>query len=281
MRTISSSSRKANALTAIKSYAKFYNSEATEVQGESNIFNMVSSYYKAYSLDDYYPEDVLNNISDCNALKLIKNIISLLSDKTWKVEKGRILPEDFYKQIVCKKANSFLGNVDKELIKYYYLQSAHIMKAAGIIKHVKGEIIVNLPSKLDIDIYLSLLKAFWNSVEWEEIFPSNIDMAKSLYRDRNIFKDILLKETIVDVQGIANRFSDLTGISNLAYISDEDNEFFTPEKIFTSFLDFYLLKWLEHFNLVKYQNGFGNDRVSFEVSGFASEIFEIISCNNM
>ena len=279
METVSSSSRKAKIKgisTVIKSCAKFYHSESVEVQGEPDVFNVISSYYKACSFDDYYSEDILSNISNCNALKLVKNIIALLS-KPWKVEKERILPENFYKQIVCKKANSFLSDADEDLIKYYYSQLAHIMKAGKMIKHFKGEIILDLPSDSDIDIYLALLKAFWNLVEWEDIFPSNVDMAKSLYNDRNIFKDMLLKETIVDVQSISNRFSDLTGISNLADISNKNNKSFTPDKIFASFLDFYLLKWLEHFNLVKYQNGLSNDRVSFEVSGFAPEIFEIIS----
>jgi hypothetical protein len=93
-------------------------------------------------------------------------------------------------------------------------------------------------------------------------------MARSLHFDRHIFRDILLREKNMYVQSIADHFSDLTGISKKG------------NAIFASFLDFYLLKWLEYFNLVKYHKNSDSMPVSFEVSSFASEAFTIISENN-
>jgi len=226
---------------------------------------MVSSYYNTYLFDEYSSENSSSNISNCIAMKLVKNIISQLSI-SWDVEKGSILPKKFYKKIAaCKKSNGFLSDMDEETIEYYYRQSAHIMKAAGMIKHQKGKIFADFELKSDIDIYFTLLKTFWHSTEWEQIFPSDTDMAKSLHHNKCLFKDILLKENKMYVQDIADKFCDLTGISNKG------------DSFFTSFLDFYLLKWLEHFNLVKYQKDSDEKPVSFEIPSFASEVFAIIS----
>jgi len=266
MKSISSGSRKAwNASAVIKSYSATYCLEVNKVRSELNMFNMISSYYNAYSFDEHYSGNTLSDISNCTAIRLVKNIISLLST-SWDIEKGSILPKKFYKQITaCEKTNPFLFNAEKETIEYYYRKTANIMKAAGMIKHLKGKIFVDVPSESDVDIYFTLLKTFWYSTEWEQIFPSDIDMANSLHYNKCIFKDILLKEKSMYVQDIADQFCDLTGISVKGDFS------------FISFLDFYLLKWLEHFNLVKYRKGSDEMPVSFEISRFTSEAFAIIS----
>jgi len=247
---------------------KFYYSETAEVpkiQNELKMFDMVPAYYNAYLFDNTYSENVLN----CNALKFAKDISSLLS-KPWNAEKGRILPNSFYEQIVyCNDVHVFLNDMSKKNMERYYRQTAYIMKAAGMIKCSKGKVFADLLFESDKDIYFALLEAFWNLTEWELIFPLHSDlnmdknMVKALHYDRSIFRDILLKERtekVICMQEVADYFSDLTGISDRGDVD------------FAFFLDFYLLKWLEHFNLVKYHKSSGLMPRSFEVSSITSEI---------
>ena len=275
MKSISSGTNKTKcASTTIKNYIKFYSQKTTnkkiKKQDEPSMFDMVSSYYGAYSFDDSYPKDMTGNILSCNALKFIKNIISLLS-KPLNVEKGNLLPKNFYKKLIAlKNTNSFLDDMDEKEQERNYRQAAHVMEAAGMFKRSKGKVSVDFSFESDADVYFALLKAFWHLTEWDQIFPLNVDvdMAKAFHFDRSIFKDILLKERKekrIYVQKIADYFSDLTGISNKG------------DLILAFFLDFYLLKWLEHFNLVKCHKGSGAMPVSFEISSFASEIFANIS----
>jgi len=88
---------------------------------------------------------------------------------------------------------------------------------------------------------IKLFNSFWNRTQWEKIFPSDPETARSLMTGRSKIVDILMGcQTSRRLDSIAADISAAIDIK--------------PEcgLIFTSFIDFYLFTWLKHFGILSY-----------------------------
>jgi hypothetical protein len=227
-------------------------------------FNQTTSVSESASTTDVLTEcyNYLSYINDassitrinCKALTLAKEIINTIQNETISLKKG-LLPESFYSNIAVKLIESSDDN-DMELIIIHLKQTVLILKSAGIIADA---------SKSDEVLYNAMFNSFWNTTAWEKIFPSNEESARELHRNRNIFKDILIKTGKSSISKTANEFFDLTGFA--AY-----NDMFH-----ISFIDFYLITWLSHFGIIRLSSENVNSPVLIELTEKGNLLLHSIS----
>ncbi len=179
-------------------------------------------------------------VADCFVLKLSKFILDLFKDESIRETYEHRTSDIFYdlclERLVQTETVSSID--DDELIVIYLKQCVALLRDSEILFSRRAD------SMNDSSLYKCLFNSFWNTIAWEDIFPSDPEGAVELKRNRNIFLDLLnRRQNSVSIETLANEFLELTGIS-------EKNDLFM-----ISFIDFYLLTWLNHFGIVDYIRG--------------------------
>jgi len=232
---------------------KKFNNSALDVF--NSIYRFHSSLYNNESFS-------FMEIKDCYALTLANAISNKLLSEEIVTGKENSLPESFYNET----AETIISETgDKELCIINLKQMANIMKRGKIIlfKENIASICENFQNRESL--YCRLLESFWNETEWTEIFPSSPKNASKLYEKRDVFAELLLGfYTEVSVEDISNDFFEITGIA-------EKNDFFM-----ISFLDFYLITWLNFFGIINYTDKNDKEIVYISIEDYGREIIKRI-----
>jgi len=238
-----------------------------EKKFNDSALNVFNSIYKFHS--SLYNNELFNfmKIKDCYALTLANAISNKLSSGNIVAGKENVLPESFYNEI----AETLLGetqlkeNNDKELCIINLKQTANMMKRGEIILFKNNIPYISENFQNRESLYLRLLEAFWNETEWSEIFPSSPKDADKIYEKRNVFAELLLGfYTEVSIEDISNDFFEITGIA-------EKNNYFM-----ISFLDFYLITWLNYFGIIDYTDKKNRGIIYISLEDYGREIIKRI-----
>lgn len=231
--------------------------------GNLNLFDAVSKYYSAV------PGNIFSNpmeLKNCFALTLARSVIGRVSSGEIPALDNRIFSEEFY--LSC--ADDLIMNnppvQDRELLIIYLKQIVHILKESGII-YADDKNFISADEGLSSErLYRRLLESFWNEVDWQTIFPSSPESARSLHKNREVFAELLAGTYgMVSLEDLANDFFDITEICSR-------NDFFM-----ISFIDFYLLTWLKHFGIVEYISSSNNGVVHLSLADKGSTILNSLS----
>jgi hypothetical protein len=220
-----------------------------------NVFNSIYRFHSSL-----YNNELFNfmKIKDCYALTLANAISNKLSSGNVTADKNNGLSEIFYNEIaetlICE-------NDDKELCIINLKQTANIMKSGKIILFKDNIASISENFQNRESLFCRLLEAFWNETEWSEIFPSSPKDASRLYEKRDVFAELLLGfYTEVSVEDISNDFFEMTDIA-------EKNDYFM-----ISFLDFYLITWLNYFGIIDYTDKKNSKIVYISLEDYGREI---------
>jgi hypothetical protein len=195
--------------------------------------------------------------TDSIAVKLARFLINIISNNIFPLNKDGRFNDSFYRH--CQEAFSSDPLTDEitdcTLADIYMRQIVSMLRASSIIYNDNGIMRVQETELSMPQLYTRLFSAFWNDLEWDEIFPSEPLLAKDLKRNRYFLIDITLKhDGKISVEKVANEFFELTGFSR-------QGDLFS-----ISFLDFYFFTWLNHFDIIRYCESAADVPVQFEVT---------------
>ncbi len=182
----------------------------------------------------------LDTIKECVAMKIARQVLSALQLRSCEISVNGSFGSSFYRYCLSriKKSNIISQIKDLEVLEIHLKQMGHLIRKTEIFAKnaLKGAHNGNI-SALHSDLFL----AFWERVQWEEIFPSNPAASRELSQCKSILIDIIARQKgTFALREIANEFFALTGFSK-------------PDDIFMiSFLDFYFFTWLSHFGILDY-----------------------------
>ncbi len=239
---------------------RIYFNQSTSVTGPVSGKDVLTECYNYLS---HINDDASSAKISCRALTLAKEIINTIRNENVISKKG-LLPESFYSNIAIKLIESSDDN-DRELIIIHLKQTVLILKSAGIIITEKNKASISGGSVNDEVLYNVMFNSFWNITSWDKIFPSNEESARELHRNRNIFKDLILKSGKSSISKTANDFFDLTGFA-------DNNDMFH-----ISFIDFYLITWLSHFGIIRLSSENLNSPVLIELTERGNLLLNSIS----
>ena len=229
-----------------------------------NVFNSVYNFHSSLYNNEFFS---FMKIKDCYALTLASAISDKLSSEKIVAGKENVLPESFYNEIAesLTREKQINENDDKELCIINLKQTANIMKRGEIILFKDNIPYISENFQNRESLFYRLLEAFWNETEWSEIFPSSPKDADKLYEKRNIFAELLLGfYTEVSIEDISNDFFEITGIA-------EKNNYFM-----ISFLDFYLITWLNYFGIIDYTDKKNRGIIYISLEDYGREIIKRI-----
>ncbi|MFW5861855.1 MAG: hypothetical protein ACOCWZ_06350 [Spirochaetota bacterium] len=188
-------------------------------------------------------------------MQLAQFIVERVRADNHKLDNNNRFHDDFYRECASDLLEKdFARPVDDELLLIYVKQLVIIMRESGLLENEKGIASIRIPGSIS-EYFKILFNGFWNNCKWEDIFPSAPDAAAEMQGMRAIFIDLLYNsENEVAVEKLANDFFEMTGF---AAINDA---------FLISFLDFYLVTWLNHFGLVSYRFSGVHDPVSIAMS---------------
>jgi hypothetical protein len=241
-------------------YKKISLSQTSSATGSVSEMDVLTDCYNYLSHINDAPSAIRIN---CRALTLAKEIISTIENEKVLFKKG-FLPENFYTNIAIKLIE-LSDETDRELIIIHLKQTVIILKNAGVIISDKSKAAISGIPGSDEVLYNIMFNSFWNTTACNKIFPSNEESALELHRNRNIFKDLLLKSGRSSISKISNEFFDLTGFAKY-------NDMFH-----ISFIDFYLITWLSHFGIIKQSSENPTSPILIEVTEKGSLILNSIS----
>lgn len=228
---------------------------------QSGNFDAINVYYESLN-----KININQNEADfsCDAIKLARFIIKCLGSKKRRLTKDGSLPDSFY----VKCADSFkehgIINQNKNIILITMKQMMHLLRFAGIAKIENG---CTFAADYDINdraLYCKILNAFWNGVNWADIFPSAPNAAIELHKDKMILIDILFHyNSRVEITALANDFFELTGFASKNDIHA------------ISFIDFYLLFWLKNFHIINYYDA--NNKIFVNLTSTGKKLLALIN----
>ena len=236
-----------------QNYDKEFNNSAL------NVFNSI---YKFHS--SLYNNELYNfmNIKECHALTLANAIIDKLLSENISADKENSLPESFYNEIAETLINE---NNDKDICIINLKQTANIMKSGKIILFKDN--IASIPEsfKNRERLYCRMLESFWNETRWSEIFSSSPKDGAKLHETRDVFAELLIGfYAEVSVEDLSNDFFEMTGIW-------KKNNY-----LMISFLDFYLLTWLNYFGIIDYAEKKNTSLVYISIEDYGRDILKRI-----
>lgn len=253
------SERKDKEINRIFFNAGMQNVEEKFCNSALDMFNSINRYHSSLSGNSI---NKTMKIKDCYTLTLAEAIIKKISIGSINAGKDNSLPEFFYQELA---ENLPRDDGDSELVVINLKQIANIMKSGGVILFSGKTVSVSDHFRERERLYFRLLESFWNETEWSEIFPSSAEAADKLYRNRNVFVELLNGfYTSVSVEDIANDFFDMTEMA-------ERNDYFM-----ISFLDFYLISWLKNFGILDYTGNGVNEVIYVSVNDYGREILHRI-----
>ncbi len=190
-------------------------------------------------------------------MQLAQFIIERVRADNHKLDNNNRFHDDFYRECASDLLEKdFARPVDDELLLIYLKQLVIIMRESGLLGKDRGIASVHIPGSVP-EYFKMLFNGFWNKCKWEDIFPSAPDAATEIQATRTIFIDLLYNSgNEVAVEKLANDFFEMTGFATI------------NDAFLISFLDFYLVTWLNHFGLVSYRVSGVHDPVSITMSKF-------------
>lgn len=201
---------------------------------------------------------------DCYALRLCRYLLDKINHYGAVQDRGGSFQEIFYSRCCDDmKDNEALDEVDDpELAVIYLKQMVNLMRSAGLISREPDAGENREHSLSDLSLFMRLFQSFWFKTKWEDIFPSNPAAASELHEARSFIRDLALKcDEMTDIDTFSNNLSELTGFA-------EKNDILR-----ISFLDFYLLTWLKHFGVMRYQNGTRYSPVAIQLTDLGRKLF--------
>jgi hypothetical protein len=212
-----------------------------------NLFEAASKFYSAVPGSFYSNPMKLKN---CFAIILAGVIVEKAGHGKIKSGENSMFSEDFYSACADEvmKKSSLVD--DRELVIIYLKQSVHMLENCGILFKDNDDII-NVENGLSNErVYRNLFNSFWNSVDWKTIFPSSPESADALYKNRESFAGLLCGYYgFVNIETLANDFFNLTEITS------------HNDSFMISFIDFYLLTWLNNFGIIEYHTDSADETV--------------------
>ena len=245
------------------SYLKKQESDTARTRSSATI-ELINNYYSVIS--DSGEETAWSGVGSCFAVRLALFLVDDLSKTKYRLTRKGNFGKEFYRHCIEEaRGAGLLSEIDDdELFLIYLKQSLHLLTACGILRRDNFAHIEASPIS-GTNLYYRLLKAFWNDIRWEDIFPSDPDSARELKINKSILKDLLLRHRrSIPLETVANEFFDMTGFGSR-------NDLFL-----ISFLDFYFFTWLKHFNLIEYSKESGYAPVAITVTETGRKIFNSI-----
>jgi len=197
------------------------------------------------------------NSSDCMALRLAHFLITVVTENSFTQAQNGEFSDDFYCYCLERLMNTDIAGeiCDDELTLIYMKQLIHMLRKCGVISSTAGRARVLKRDLSRESFYAGLFNCFWNDVDWGRIFPSNPGAAEKLHSKRKILLSVLKNHTRkIRLDRIVREFA------NEACLEEMN------DLIMISFIDFYLLKWLSHFGLIRYFDGSLNSPVCIQVT---------------
>jgi len=213
-------------------------------RSRTRVLETINSYYGYLNSAEEDHADPA--IPGCFAVRLAHSLINAIAGKRCDLTAQGRFKNGFFRYCVQMAHESGLAEEidDDELLIIYIKQCLHLLKASGIVRRVKGLATITETTLSSRTLFYRLFNAFWDRVNWEDIFPSDAGSARELKTCRSLLKDLVLRHYgAVSVNDIANEFFDMTGFSA------------RNDLLATSFLDFYFFTWLSHFGIVRYSRG--------------------------
>lgn len=196
-------------------------------------------------------------VEDCFALRLAQFLIDVINSRPFPLNPDGRFQDSFYHHCMSELEKTTLVSEidDAELLIIYMKQIIIVMRAAGILCNEEGMAGITDSVPSTPSLYAKLFTAFWNDVEWDEIFTSSGELARELKKSRYILMDLTLKRpSAAFIEDLANDFFEMTGLSRCGDLFS------------ISFLDFYFFTWLKHFGIIHYQSSGDFAPVSIEVT---------------
>ena len=228
-------------------------------------FESVNAYYKSIAGISHGELDS-SSLFSCFALRVADFMINFSGGKKYALSPKNGLPESFYRKCLeaARNAGEMVDVPDDSILIISMKQMMHILRSAGIAKIENGKAFME-PCLINGQArYFLILDAFWNMVKWRDIFPSDIEAADSLMRDRTIMTDIMLRRgNKIEINDLTNEFFDMTGFAAM-------NDIYA-----VSFIDFYMFFWLKNFNIINYYNAGG--KIFIEVTGIGKKLLSYVN----
>ncbi len=206
---------------------------------------------------------------DCFASDLARFLMEQIAEKPVKVTEGS-LPDSFYQaslDLADKEGFTKRTDGDRDILCINMKQMINIMREAELLENRDGKTHAVKADISDNALYFRLLNSFWNFVPWENIFPSDEEAARTLYQERFMLRDMLLRQNdFVAVDDFTNDFFEMTGFAD------------RNDLVLISFIDFYLYSWLKHFNMLRYKKSKGRAPVAFILTEEGRRL--LASCDN-
>ncbi|MCL1911771.1 MAG: hypothetical protein FWG13_06170 [Leptospirales bacterium] len=242
----------------------FTGTVAEKKQSVAEAFEFAGAYYS--SIDGISHEELdLSELFSCFAFRIASFIINFSGNKKYALSKENGLPKSFYDK--CLKAARTAGEMadvpNNDILIISMKQMMHILRSAGIAKIENGKAFMEPYLMSGQTFYFLILHAFWNTVKWRDIFPSDTEAADFLMRDRTILADIMLRRGgRMEINDLANEFFDMTGFAAVNDIHA------------VSFIDFYMFFWLKNFGIINYHHPGGE--IFIELTGTGEKLLSYV-----
>ncbi|HEY1405368.1 MAG TPA: hypothetical protein VF857_02040 [Spirochaetota bacterium] len=164
-------------------------------------------------------------------------IIKTVCSGTYNCDQEGYFCDRFYDACVKEIVASDIADADVELQVIYAKQMMMLLKKCGIVSTDGKKYRVND----HLLSYEKLFNAFWNSVSWNDFFPSMPETAIQMWDERSLLLELL------------NSQQDVFCVDDLAsdYFSDYRKSF-KDQLLYISFFDFSFFAWMRNFGIVEY-----------------------------
>lgn len=215
--------------------AQLHQEEREPVREKPETMDIISGFYSFTSSHESTPS---TQQTSCPAVIMARHLIKRIEIDAPALTDDGSLPHSFYQRALpgIKGLGLFHEEWDEELVTIYLKQTAMILRTSGFIISDDNHAAAG---RAGGDFYTELLQTFWNETLWSQIFPSDPEGASELWKNRSIFIDILGSSLNADLTHICNQFFELTGFARKG------------DMISISFIDFYLVTWLQNFGIVQ------------------------------
>ncbi|TAL30663.1 MAG: hypothetical protein EPN93_19510 [Spirochaetes bacterium] len=189
---------------------------------------------------------------ECFAVKLCSFLIEKFQGSAISCTRDYRFSKDFYTFCIRELTEKEIvpEHADAEILEINLKQALIMLRQSGVLVSERGKARITDRIFSGTSLFMLVFSSFWNSVRWEDIFPSNESAARDLKKDRYILIDIMLKHHgSFTVDDASNAFFDLTGFSRINDLH------------MISFLDFYFFTWMKYFGLLLYEETGGQDSV--------------------
>ena len=243
----------------------FAGSAVRKKQAAAEAFESVNAYYASIN-GIHYEELSSPELFSCLAFRIADFMINFSGGKKYALSKENGLPESFYRKCLeAARASGKMTDVPNDAILTISMkQMMHILRSAGIANIENGKAFMEPCFMNGQTLYFLILDAFWNTVKWRDIFPSDAEAADFLMRDRSIMTDIMLRRgNKTEINDLTNEFFDMTGFASVNDIRA------------VSFIDFYMFFWLKNFSIINYYDT--GDKIFVELTGIGKKLLSYMN----